>query len=417
MKILLNKTIFLLLLSSFFGCTPEVERSKEQKWLEDINYYHDTLVEKHINLFHTLSEQTFNTDIDKLKAGISELSESQIVMELMRITRMVGDGHTGFSIMSQTHQHFPMRFKLFDGEVRVIKSTKEHQRYLKNKLVAIDDMPIQDILTKLTSIAQNVENEHSLKESLVFTLTQDEVLHGISITRKLGNAKFSFEDEEGQVNHLLISSVDMGSFIANTSYGIKAEKRFFDKSVTHSNRLFLSYDPDIETALLNFAEYGSIDEMTDFAAEVKGFLNEHRVRNLIIDMRANSGGSFFIGLYLISELLQVESLDWERGIYTLIGNYTFSAGMSNATHFKQMMNAKLIGEPTGANPNGYQEIGRFQLPNSQYSISYSKRYYRFQDINTQGVLPDVTINTSWQDFKDGHDMPLEWVVKEINDRL
>lgn len=415
MKTLIYWAIFILLTLLSLGPASSKELVNQQKWEEDINYFHDTLIQKHLNLFHTVSKQKFNIEIDSLISKIPELNESQIIMELMRITRMIGDGHTNFSIMSNSHRHFPMRFRLFDGEVRVIKSSGEHQGYLKNKLVAIDDTPIQDVLSKLSPITQNVENEYSFKESLAFTLTQDEVLHGVGVTRQLGSAKFSFENDKGQVNHLVISSVIMSDFIKDTKFKIREDILFSDMSVVHSNELYLSYEPKIETALLNFSEYGSFEQMAGFANEVKTYLNEHKVKNLIIDLRNNQGGSFFIGLYLISELLQVESLDWEDGIYTLIGNYTFSAAMSNATHFKQMMNAKLVGEPTGANPNGYQEIGRSQLPNSKYEITYSTRYYRFQDKKTQGVQPDVIINTLWTDFKNGEDKPLQWVLKEIND--
>ena len=88
--------------------------------------------------------------------------------------------------------------------------------------------------------------------------------------------------------------------------------------------------------------------------------------------------------------------------------------MSNATHFRQMLNATLVGEPTGANPNGYQEAGRATLPNSQYAISYSKRIYRFQDNNTPGVQPDVLIKPSWQDYKKGEDKALQWVLDKIS---
>ena len=131
-------------------------------------------------------------------------------------------------------------------------------------------------------------------------------------------------------------------------------------------------------------------------------------------MRNNAGGDYFVGLYLISALLRVDSLDWDDGVYVLIGNRTFSAGMSNATHFRQMLNATLVGEPTGANPNGYQEVGRARLPNSQYAFSYSKRIYRFQDNNTPGVQPDVLVKTSWQDYKKGKDEALQWVLNRIS---
>lgn len=67
---------------------------------------------------------------------------------------------------------------------------------------------------------------------------------------------------------------------------------------------------------------------------------------------------------------------------------TFSAAMV-AVRFKQLLNAKVVGEPTGANPNGYQDMTQFNLPNSDLLITCSKRLFRIQDNNTMGMQPDV----------------------------
>ena len=349
-----------------------------------------------------------------LKRRLADLTEPQIVMELMRLTRLVNDGHTSFSIMSQSHHHFPMRFKLFDGDVRVVKSTTAQRKYLNSKLVAIDGKPIGDVLRTLSPIVQNVENEFSLRESLMFGLTQDELLHAAGITNKARQASFSFENDDGSEHRLTIDSVTMKEFVETTNISVNENRVFTSRSVTHSDNLNLSYDAVTKVAYINFSEYSELEEMNVFADAVNDFLNKQQAKNVIVDLRNNTGGDYFVGLHLIYALLLVDSLDWENGIYVLIGNRTFSAGMSNATHFRQMLNATLVGEPTGANPNGYQEVGRATLPNSQYAISYSKRIYRFQDNNTPGVQPDVLIKPSWQDYKNGEDKALQWVLDKIS---
>ena len=141
------------------------------------------------------------------------------------------------------------------------------------------------------------------------------------------------------------------------------------------------------------------------------FLPHHR--NLIIDLRDNGGGDFYIGLALSSEILMTDSIDWNDGVYVLTGRHTYSAAMSNAVQFRQILNARLIGEPTGGNPVSYSELGQFKLPNSQRTVLYSMRHYRFQAEDTKGVQPDVFVETSAEDFIAGHDPVLAWVTSDV----
>ncbi|WP_306429223.1 hypothetical protein [Sphingobacterium sp. E70] len=88
--------------------------------------------------------------------------------------------------------------------------------------------------------------------------------------------------------------------------------------------------------------------------------------------------------------------------------------MSNAVHFKDCLNAILVGEPTGARPNGYQEIKWFKLPNSKLEVSCSLLFYSFQQKNTDGVLPDKTIMPLFKAYSEGRDPALDWILKRTS---
>jgi hypothetical protein len=104
------------------------------------------------------------------------------------------------------------------------------------------------------------------------------------------------------------------------------------------------------------------------------------------------------------------SIDWLNGVFVITGRQTFSAAMSNAAQYKQMLNARLVGEPTGADPVGFQELGRFTLPNSKRNVYHSKRIFRFQNENSEGIQPDIFIAPSWQHEKQGRDPVIEWLL-------
>ena len=109
----------------------------------------------------------------------------------------------------------------------------------------------------------------------------------------------------------------------------------------------------------------------------------------------------------------MDQFDWQHGTYVLIDGHTFSAAMSNAVQFKQILNARVIGMPTGGDPNHFSESYRFVLPNSKRHLSLSKRYYPFIFDETDALYPDQAVKKTWQDYKQGKDTVLLTVLDNI----
>jgi hypothetical protein len=85
--------------------------------------------------------------------------------------------------------------------------------------------------------------------------------------------------------------------------------------------------------------------------------------------------------------------------------------MTNITDFRRETEAILVGEPTGARSNGYQENHMFTLPASKLRVSCSMLKYRFQPgSEADAVFPDRRIDPDWQSFKTGTDAALQWIL-------
>lgn len=84
--------------------------------------------------------------------------------------------------------------------------------------------------------------------------------------------------------------------------------------------------------------------------------------------------------------------------------------MSDAAQYTQLLNATLVGEPTGARPSGYQDMGQFSLPNSELPVTYSKRLYHFKDDGKDALHSDVQISVSIEDYRAGVDPQLTWIL-------
>jgi hypothetical protein len=87
--------------------------------------------------------------------------------------------------------------------------------------------------------------------------------------------------------------------------------------------------------------------------------------------------------------------------------------MTNVTDFRRETEAIIVGEPTGARPNGYQENHWFTLPFSRLRASCATLKYRFQpESNSAAVFPDHRINPNWNMLRAGQDVVIDWIVSQ-----
>jgi hypothetical protein len=413
------KTIIISILSIFiFGFFCQAQHRIINDWVKDIDYYQETLEKKHINLYHTISKNEFNSEIQNLKLELPNLSEFQIIVELMRITRKIGDGkedgHTSVPLWNRKLTKYPIELFNFNGEIRVISIASEYKKFLGKRLKSINGVLIEDIYKKVSKITPFTENEFSLMDRTCSYMLIPEILNALKIITDKQQTEFTFIDEKSISNSIVLKSYNKEAL-----KNIKYEKiKYTHPIVTRPKdskfkNLWFSSLNGSKTVYISLKKYPSEEEMNNFSKNVFQFIEENKSEHLILDLRDNYGGDFFKGLLLSSYLNACDSINWKSNVYVLINRKTYSAAMVNAIQFKQLLNAKLIGEPTGANPNGYQDLGQFNLPNSKLLITYTKRLYRLQDIKSNGVQPDIYINSKWENYKNGFDEVLNWVLYDI----
>ena len=380
-------------------------------WQEDIDYLHQQLEKRHINLYHRISKEEFTGELNRLKQQLPELDPAGVPLVLMRLIKKIGDGHTQFAYWGQTHHHFPLKLQMFDGDLHLVAIPPVYRHLLGMRLGRIHKHPVDVVIDQLKPVLQSVENSYSEMQRLAETMTVAEMLHGTGIISEINNADFSFIDETGREHRISLKSHKADSAPKLTELRATLPSGFIKhKARLDGVELFLDKKKGI--ALINFDHYPHTG-MTAFAEKLCGIFSDAAIRNVIIDLRRNGGGDFFVGLTLAWGLVLCDKLDWHNGMYVLIGRATFSAAMSNAVQYRQILNATLVGEPTGANPVGYQDADTFTLPNSGWVVMHSKRLYRFQEISTEGVEPDIFIAPELESLKQGKDLQLEWIIKSI----
>jgi hypothetical protein len=237
-------------------------------------------------------------------------------------------------------------------------------------------------------------------------LTLGIALHGYRIVPDRHSARFALADQTGRE-----FTVEARALAPNAKpewvYPFPEPPLFRQRP---GESCWYTYLPESRTVYCNFREYR---DLGTHSAGLFKLVREQHPAKLVIDLRQNGGGDYTLGLrYLVRPIRDLRTINQKGHLFVLIGPRTFSAAMSNAAHFRSQTAALLVGQPIGEKPNSYQESRRTQLPNSHLTLCYSVRFYRFVDQGENLIRPDQEIVPTWNDFQDGRDPVLEWVLKQ-----
>jgi len=327
----------------------------------------------------------------------------------MKLTHKIGDGHTSFPLWNADLSSFPFQLTMINGDAYVIKATQEFEHLLGSKLEKINNVNIEHIYLLFSQLSPFSENQYSTKIRVAKYIPKAEILNGLGIINDSLEATFTFSINDKKIS-LQLRPNRKNNYRATIDY--RNDNTFFMEKKLNQDIWFGTLN-NKKVIYFKFHRYTSIANMASLSEDLLSFINRNQSEQLIIDLRDNYGGDFFVGLKLAQFLVLADSINWLSGVYVLINNGTFSAAMSNATQYTQLLNAKLVGEPTGAKPSGYQDMGQIMLPNSGLTVTYSKRLYHFKSDNIDALHPDIPIDITLKDYLLKNDSQLQWILNDI----
>ena len=393
---------------------PQAPALTSDQWREDLRFLARELEARHKNLFHSVTKPDFEREVARLDGDIPRLEPHQIVVRMKQITALVGDGHTGVWIPSW-FKLYPLTVYWFGTELRVTSTTQDYRQALGAKVVGIGTLAIEEVEKRVRTLFPSAANEnewYALSASPPH-LTRPEFLQALGVVPDLGPATFTFEDDQGKSFTLALTPMAAPPVVngaSNLTGFIPASSRQPVFRQRPGEGFWFTYLPDSQTVYVSFRNYRAL------AAGSRGLfeaLDQKPPHRLIIDLRQNGGGDFYVGRrHLIEPIRQRSSLNQKGRLYVITGRRTYSAAMANAVDFRKQTNAILVGEPIGERPNSHSENDELTLPNSKLTVSYSTRYYQFVDEDVPAVMPDVRIDPTWAEFQAGRDRVLEWILEQ-----
>ena len=355
----------------------------------------------------------FDREVADLSARLPLLPPHAVVVGFAKIAALIGDGHTRASI-PPTGGLLPIEIEWLDGRWRVVRALPDQRNLVGITVGQLDSTDIAAAAQRVNTLVSAHESEGWSRFITGRLLLYADVLDALGISKAPGQVTVSGVTDTGEERSMLVSA------------GARSP---FDHWTEPSASLPLSRQRDLRlaafawrpvegtnTGYVAFNNYLTERSRGDFGDLTRGVFREMDAANvdrLIVDLRWNGGGDFTRGReYVLNEIRKRERWMKPRAFYILTGRRTFSAAMVNTVDFKRAAGAILVGEPTGARPNWYSETGFFRLPNTGVQATVSICRYEAWPEDVPGVPPDQLIPPSWDDYRDGRDAALEWILRQ-----
>jgi peptidase S41-like protein len=407
MKIILHLSLMLLLVLSSCGSQNSGPQLGSTAWRDDLRYLARELPTHHVNAFHTVSREAFEAEVAHLDAAIPRLNSDEVLVGLMRIVALIGDGHTHLDLPSN-YLRYPLELQWFGDELRIIAAQAPYHAAVGARVVAIGSTPIGDVMRKAIELVPRNENDGRTRFTATVQLTAPEVLHGLGLVTDRANAPFILETATGEKATMTFSPARFAGFSAWRMATGETPPRYLQRL---GEQWWTEFLPDALTVYFSFTGYPPDAQFRERSAALAQLLDQSHARRLVIDMRRNQGGDLTQFRQVLLPVIKASAaINRKGGLFVITGPGTFSAATINALDMRNEANAILVGSPTGMRPNHYGEHGEFRLPNSGVRISYSTQYYRFGADTDSAVVPDQRVEPTWEEFRAGRDPVMEWIL-------
>jgi adenylate kinase len=377
---------------------------------EDIAFFKQELPKRHKNPFSIITQKEFNDLTDQLIGKIDQMNNKKVFVELNKIIASIGDAHTSINIWDG--YNYPLQFWIFDGKVYVVNADTSFEEMMFSQILKIDGVDIDSVIDQLTTLISH-ENESWVSAMLPNYLQAPVYMCGLGIVQNENEAVFTVE-KDGEVKDFTVSALEYGNnpnFVNKNTKDILIGKydKYYDYQYLPEHKAFyFEYNVCADMDNLKFA---------DFNKEMFDSIEENDIEKIIIDLRSNSGGNSEILNPFTKRLKSYISKNPNVKVCTLVGRNTFSSGMFAIYRIKESApEAISVGESTGGALDCYGEVKTINLPNSQIPISYSTKYFEFSknfSYKNDGVgtfLPDVSIQPTINDYRNGADVVLDYVL-------
>jgi tetratricopeptide (TPR) repeat protein/C-terminal processing protease CtpA/Prc len=364
----------------------------------------------------------FDAAVAQLRRKVPTLSDSQVAVEIMKLMRQVGDGHTG-AYPEGGPVALPLSLPLLtfdfaDGHY-VIATAPSQAQLLGARVIAVDGVPIEQVIERLEPIVSR-DNPTWIRQVAPYRWRNTTLLRALGIGDHDTSATLTVERTAGKQETIRVAASKDDVNIWNTvpapanwkllepfdpKTGLRALRRM-------SEHYWFEYLPERRVLYVQYNNVNDSPEgesLAQFSDRLAAFLRANAVDKVVLDMRWNNGGNTFVNEPLLRTLIRHEPLA-ERGRFVvLIGRRTFSAAMAATSYLERFLDPVFVGERTGGKPNSVGDEVWETLPYSGLQLNVSDIFWQtgWPFDHRLWIAPQIEVEPRFADLRAGRDRALE----------
>jgi len=360
--------------------------TRNEGWMYDLDMVQWEVKRKAIQFSPSQALDSFYMGLTKLRREIPKLSNTQIIIELMKIVRYIGDGHSNIFLpvsRLEFKQTLPLQFYLFEEGLSIISADPKYKELLGSRVIQFETKKINDVINALEPLIGR-DNKMNILVRLPYLMRYPILLKTLGLISHENRVELKIKNLKGEEKTVNVIAdtlqPDIWNIQPNPKEWVSLPELPPDSLALYlrnNDKIFwFNYSPanKILYAQVNRIRDAPEESLSDFGSRLSRFIDENDVEKLVIDLRGNNGGNTFSGWSFVNQLSSNNKINKKGRLFVIIGRRTFSAAQNTATYFERLTNAIFVGEPTGSRPNFVGDEAPIKLP------------YSHLDLNISGVL-------------------------------
>ncbi len=401
--------------------------------------------------FSQTARVEFISQIDSELSGEQVLSTPGHYLRTRALVALADNGHTSVEA-TPTFRQFNRSgidaYPFSDG-MFIVRAHQDYSELLGQELVEIEGRPIADVIQALRKYTGGPVQWRDIQSLNILRST--ELLHAAGLSDSPDNLNITLENKDGDRSLMSLNAISPASdtdfyyrhaFITLAPVALQDEGLMWVRTLDLQSQTIAPYLEDVFTShksrklndgiyiQSNYLMSSKQNPVKDFLAADLKSAPAGGFDFIALDLRFNPGGDYGNAVDFAKNA--ASALSDNGKIYVLVGPDTFSAAIVFTALLKQYApdQVLIIGKPMGDRPQFWAERGRgsFVLPNSGYFISYATGYHDWEkgcrkthefcftpnekyDADIGSLELDAILKPSYEDYKSGRDVVLEWVMQ------
>ena len=369
------------------------------------------LSENHPDLYAHVSREAFAAKRASIAQNAASWDDFGFALEVQSLTAMVGDAHTALSLPVDGAGTLPFTIAWMNGAWVVTAVAAPQRVCLGWRVEGIAGRPIAAVERALDPY---LSYDNDTRRRRMFA-------SAVTLRGALVHAGVLSESAETVALHV----VSPDGLHRDATLPVHADGMCTLSALRRAVPV-TEYDPNVIYKALDlvpytlYIQYNACKEdenypMAAFAAQVRDTLTHGSYARVIVDLRANGGGSDGVLRPVLHELIAAQ----QRGIKVnaLVGEGTFSAAVTGAVQLAQL-GAVTVGTPTGGSVDHFGSVVREVLSDgsrlscSTQWVALSSYYQAARAFGADSLTPAQSAPQPVDDYLAGGDRPVACVLAQ-----